>query len=88
MSPAGELRRKGRSRRLFDAHHGSSDEPPQKHSKFKALQRAKTLSSKRISGPPNVLAVEVFGRAWTPAISSSGVAIQVNRLRQRALVTR
>jgi hypothetical protein len=61
--------------------------PPKKHSKFKALQVAKTLSSTRILGPADVLAVEVFDRAWTPTISSSGVPIEISRLRRRALVT-
>jgi hypothetical protein len=52
-----------------------------------ALQRAKTLSSRRILAPADVLAVEVFDRKWEPAVSSGGVAIEVARLRARALVS-
>jgi hypothetical protein len=59
----------------------------QKDSKYNALQRAKTLSSNRIFGPADVLDAEVFDRAWTPAVSSGGVAVEVGRLRARALVT-
>jgi len=44
------------------------------------------LSNRRIFAPADVLAVEVFDRAWTPAISSGGVPIEIGRLRQRALV--
>jgi hypothetical protein len=63
--------------------------PPKKHSKFKALPTGKTLSSRRILAPADVLAAEVFGgRVWQGATSSGGVAIQVSRLRQRALVER
>jgi hypothetical protein len=61
--------------------------PPKKDKKFKALQRAKALSSTRILAPEYVLAVEVFGRAWQPAISSAGVAIETSRVRARALVS-
>jgi hypothetical protein len=40
-----------------------------------------------ISGPKRVLDIEVWGdRPWRDAVSSGGVAIQVSRLRQRALV--
>ena len=58
-----------------------------KHSKLKALQWAKTLSSHRIFSPADVLAVELFDRAWQPAVSSGGVPIEIGRLRQRALVS-
>jgi hypothetical protein len=52
-----------------------------------ALERAKTLSSRRIFGPADVLGVEVFGgRTWKPAKSSGGVDIEIGRLRPRALV--
>jgi hypothetical protein len=37
--------------------------------------------------PAHVLGVEVFSRTWQPAISSGGVAVEVGRLRTRALVT-
>jgi hypothetical protein len=68
---------------------GAPANPPKKENKFKALQRAKTLSSTRILASEHVLDVEVFGgRGWQHAISSGGVAIQVSRLRQRALVER
>jgi hypothetical protein len=52
-----------------------------------ALQRAKTLSSRGIFGPVHVLAVEVFDRTWKPTISSSGVPVEVGRLRERALAS-
>jgi len=58
-----------------------------KNNKNKALQRAKTLSSRRIYASADVLAVELFDRAWTPAVSSGGVPIEVGPLRQRALVS-
>jgi hypothetical protein len=58
----------------------------QKGSKYNALQRAKTLSSHRILAPERVLAVELFDRSWKPGISSGGVAVEVGRLRARALV--
>jgi predicted nucleic acid-binding Zn ribbon protein len=51
-----------------------------------ALQRANQQSSKGIFGPADVLAVEVFGRTWKSTISSSGVPVEIGRLRQRALV--
>jgi len=60
--------------------------PLKKGNKFKALQRAKTLSSHRIFGPAHVLAVEVFDRVWQPAISSDGVPVEIGRLRKRTLV--
>jgi hypothetical protein len=59
-----------------------------KNKKFKALQRAKMLSSRRILAPADVLTVEVWGdRKWRPAISSGGVPIEIGRLRERALVS-
>jgi hypothetical protein len=60
--------------------------PLKKENKFKALQRAKSLSSHRILAPERVLAVEVFDRAWQHATSSDGVAIQMSRIRPRALL--
>jgi|SRR5262249_20241820 len=62
--------------------------PPKRDNKFKALQRAKTLSSNRIFGPADVLDAEVFNRHWQPAASSGGVMLQVSRVRARALVER
>jgi hypothetical protein len=59
----------------------------QKGSTYNALQRAKTLSSHRIFGPADVLAVEMFDRTWKSGISSGGVAVEIGRLRARALVT-
>ena len=56
-----------------------------KNRNFKALQRAKTLSSNRIFGPADVLAIEVLDRPWQQATSSGGVAIEIGRLRKRAL---
>jgi hypothetical protein len=61
--------------------------PPKKDNKFKALQWAKSLSSHRILAPERVLAVELFDRSWKSGISSGGVAVEVGRLRARALVT-
>ena len=86
MSPEGKLCRQGRSRRLFDPHHRSSDDPEKNKNKLNALQRAKTLSSHRIFGPADVLEPEVFNRHWQPMASSSGVMLQVSRVRARALV--
>jgi len=60
--------------------------PPKKRNKFKALQRAKSLSSYPILAPARVLAIEVFARSWQEATSSAGIAIQVSRIRPRALV--
>jgi hypothetical protein len=59
----------------------------QKGSTYNALQRAKTLSSHRIFGPADVLAVEMFDRTWKSGISGGGVAVEIGRLRARALVT-
>lgn len=59
----------------------------QKGSKYNALQRAKTLSSHRVLAPAHVLAEEVLNRTWESATSSAGVAIEIGRLRHRALVT-
>jgi hypothetical protein len=61
--------------------------PSKKDNKFKALQWAKSLSSHRIFGPADVLAVEMFDRTWKSGISSGGVAVEIGRLRARALVT-
>jgi hypothetical protein len=60
--------------------------PPKKALDSNALQRAKTLSSTRIIGPARVIAAEVFNRDWQAAVSSDGVAIEISRVRQRALV--
>jgi hypothetical protein len=79
---------RGRVRKaLLGRDTGAPAKLQKKDSKLKALQRAKTLSSHRILAPAAVLAVEVFDRAWTPAVSSGGVAVEVGRLRARALVT-
>ena len=61
--------------------------PPKKDKEFKVLQRAKTLSSHRIFAPADVLAVEVFARPWKPATSTGGIAVEIGRLRTRALVS-
>jgi endogenous inhibitor of DNA gyrase (YacG/DUF329 family) len=61
--------------------------PPKKDRQFKALRRAEMLSSHRIYGPADVLAVELFGRAWTPAISGGGVPIERGRLRARVFMS-
>ena len=62
--------------------------PLKKRNKFKALQRAKTLSSNRIFGPADVLDAEVFNRHWQPTASSGGVMLRVSRVRARAFVER
>ena len=63
-----------------------STTPEKNKNKLNALQRAKTLSSHRIFGPADVLEPEVFNRHWQPMASSSGVMLQVSRVRARALV--
>jgi len=46
------------------------------------------LSSRRIFGPADVLAVEVWGdRSWKPSISSSGVPVEIGCLRERTLLS-
>jgi endogenous inhibitor of DNA gyrase (YacG/DUF329 family) len=56
---------KGRSRKAFL---GRDTGAPTKSEKIRsnnnALQRAKIQSSARFLGPPSVLTIEVFGRAW------------------------
>jgi hypothetical protein len=66
-------------------HSRGATNAPKKHKQFRALPRAKTLSSIRIFGPADVLAVELFDRSWKPGISSGGVAIGVGRLRACSL---
>jgi len=61
--------------------------PSKKDKEFKALQRVKRQSTMRILGPAAVLESELFDRKWQPAVSSGGVAIEVSRLRARALVS-
>jgi hypothetical protein len=71
----------------FSTHTTALPTTPEKNkNKFKALQRAKTLSSNRIFGPADVLDAEVFNGHWQPAASSGGVMLQVSRVRARALV--
>jgi hypothetical protein len=71
----------------FSTHTTALPTPPEKNkNKLKVLQRVKTLSSHRILAPERVLAVELFDRSWKPGISSGGVAVEVGRLRARALV--
>jgi hypothetical protein len=67
---------------------GAPANPPKKNRNFSALRRAELLSSRRILAPADVLAIEVFGRGWNPAVSSGGVPIEVRRLRSRTLVER
>jgi hypothetical protein len=70
----------------FSTHTTALPTPPEKNkNKLKVLQRAKTLSSHRILASARVLAVE-FDRPWRLATSSGGVAIEIGRLRKRALV--
>jgi len=51
-----------------------------------ALQRAKQQSSIPILGPAAVLACELFDRKWQPTVSSGGIAVEIGRIRPRALV--
>ena len=52
-----------------------------------ALQRARQQNSARIVAPGGVINVEVFGNQfWKPSTSSTGVTIEIGRLRARALV--
>jgi hypothetical protein len=62
--------------------------PRKNDNKSKRLQWAIRQSGHRILAPTAVLAVEVFDRDWQVAISSDGVAIEIGRLRARALVER
>jgi hypothetical protein len=79
--------RRGVFSRAVGADTALGTNPPKLALNFNALQRAKTLSSHRILAPEHVLGVEVFGgRGWQHAVSSSGVAIEVGRIRARALV--
>jgi hypothetical protein len=68
---------------------GAPRKGPKKHKQFKALDRANLLSGRRILGPADVIAAEIWsdGRSWQPTISSDGVPIEVSRLRARALVS-
>jgi hypothetical protein len=71
----------------FSTHTTALPTTPEKNkNKLKDLQRAKTLSSHHILAPAHVLAEEVFNRPWESATSSAGVAIEIGRLRHRALV--
>jgi hypothetical protein len=81
---------RGRVRKaLLGRDTGAPAKLQKKHSKLKALQRAKTLSSHRILAPAHVLACEVFGgHGWRHATSTGGVAVEVGHLRSRALVER
>jgi hypothetical protein len=67
---------------------GAPAERPKKPRQFKALQRAKLLSSRRILAPADVLTTEVWGgREWQRATGSGGVLVEISRLRARALVS-
>jgi hypothetical protein len=83
-------RERGR-KRVRKSFLGPDTSAPTKHQKtlshLNALQRAKTQSSHRILAPAHVLAAEVFeAREWCAATSSSGVAVEIGRIRRRALV--
>ena len=66
---------------------GGATKRTKNNNETNALERAKTRSGRRIFGPGDVVAVEVFGgRTWKPAKSSSGIPIEIASLRQRALV--
>jgi hypothetical protein len=53
---------------------------PENANDYRALQRP-------ILAPWRVLKIEVFAGRWQSAVSSDGVAIEVRRLRPRALVS-
>jgi hypothetical protein len=59
---------------------------PKKTCAISTLQTAVAQSRAEIIAPADVLASEVFDRAWQATVSSGGVALEVGRLRQRALV--
>ena len=59
---------------------------PKKTSTISTLQKAVARSRVEIIAPADVLATEVFDRTWQAAVSSDGVALEVGKLRQRALV--
>lgn len=78
---------RGRVRKAFlGGDTGAPAKRRKNNNESNALERAKTLSSRRIFGPADVLAVEVFGRTWKSTISSSGVPVEIGRWRARALV--
>jgi len=75
--------------RFFDAptvRYGAWDDPPKKRKQIQSAATGKTLSSHRIIAPARVLAIEVFARSWQQATSSGGIAIEISRIRPRALV--
>jgi hypothetical protein len=39
----------------------------------------------KIRGPADVIAIEVWAREWRSSASSGGVAVEISRLRKRAL---
>jgi hypothetical protein len=59
-----------------------------KRHQINEVQRAKTLSSTRIIGPPQVIAIELFDRLWESTVSPDGIVAEVSRLRPRALFVR
>jgi hypothetical protein len=56
------------------------------HEATQIVNEIKVAVGGKIRGPGDVLAIEVFGRPWRGATSSGGVALQVSRVRARALV--
>jgi hypothetical protein len=57
-------------------------DPPKNTNEIKGAQLAKIIA------PKDVIDVELWGsRRWQPRISSGGVAVEIGRLRARALVT-
>lgn len=65
---------------------GAATKRIKNNNQISALQWAKNRSRAAIIAPAGVLATEVFDRAWQATISSGGIAIEIGRLRQRALV--
>jgi hypothetical protein len=66
---------------------GHETRPPKKAQDFNGLQDRFSRSTLRISGPRHVIEVEVFGgRVWQALVGPDGIAVQLSRLRQRALM--
>jgi hypothetical protein len=75
----------GRFDPVLDQDSALPTNPVKKSNSFNGLQAAKSTSSPRISGPRDVMEVELFaGRDWIPAVSPDGVVCMVaSRLRGR-----
>jgi hypothetical protein len=61
--------------------------PPAREA-YVAAFKSLAVPLENIKAPARVLAVEVLGGRWQPAVSSDGVEVEVRPLRRRALVER